>query len=100
MFVLERFYGDKCVNYRASKETIAKTCKHIQKTRDLGILCEKMQLTVQNVVEEYAQMFKKPAVVYVNYSLLIWSSWSTPPLAPVTDQNKPAVWAATPREAG
>ena len=42
-------------------------------------------------------MFKKPAVMYVlvNYSLLIWSIWSTPPLAPVTDQNKPAVWAAT-----
>ena len=28
------------------------------------------------------------------------SSCSTPPLAPVTDQKKPAVWAATPREAG
>ena len=25
---------------------------------------------------------------------------STPPLAPLTDRNKPAVWAATPREAG
>ena len=23
-----------------------------------------------------------------------------PPLAPLTDRNKPAVWAATPREAG
>ena len=28
--------GDKCVNYCALKETIAKTWKHIQKTRDLG----------------------------------------------------------------
>ena len=28
------------------------------------------------------------------------SSCSTPPLAPVTDKKKPAVWAATPREAG
>ena len=28
------------------------------------------------------------------------SSCSTPPLAPVTDPKKPAVWAATPREAG
>jgi len=26
--------------------------------------------------------------------------YSTPPLAPLTDRNKPAVWAATPREAG
>ena len=39
-----------------------------------------MQITCTNV--------KKPAVVYVSY------------LAPVTDQKKPAVWAATPREAG
>ena len=30
--VLERFYGDKCVNYRVLKENIAKT---LQKTRDL-----------------------------------------------------------------
>ena len=36
--------------------------------------------------------------------LAIWNSaalqYSTPPLAPLTDRNKPAVWAATPREAG
>ena len=29
----DRFYGDKSVNYRALKETIAKTWKHIQRTR-------------------------------------------------------------------
>ena len=39
--VLERFYGDKCVNCRALRETIAKTCKHIQKTRDLSDLVGK-----------------------------------------------------------
>ena len=34
--VFDRFYGDKSVNYRALKETIAKTWRHIQRTRDLG----------------------------------------------------------------
>ena len=34
--VFDRFYGDKSVKYRALKETIAKTGKHIQRTRDLG----------------------------------------------------------------
>ena len=34
--VFDRFYGDKSVKYRALKETIAKTSKHIQRTRDLG----------------------------------------------------------------
>ena len=34
--VFDRFYGDKSVKYRALKETIAKTWKHIQRTRDLG----------------------------------------------------------------
>ena len=33
--VFDRFYGDKSVKYRALKETIAKTWKHIQRTRDL-----------------------------------------------------------------
>ena len=40
--VLERFYGDKCVNYRALKETIPKTCKRIQKTRDVRDFVGKM----------------------------------------------------------
>ena len=34
--VFDRFYGDKSVKYRALNETIAKTWKHIQGTRDLG----------------------------------------------------------------
>ena len=34
--VFDRFYGDKSVKYRALKETVAKTWKHIQRTRDLG----------------------------------------------------------------
>ena len=34
--VFDRFYGDKSVKYRALKETIAKTWKHIQRARDLG----------------------------------------------------------------
>ena len=34
--VFDRFYGDKSIKYRALKETIAKTWKHIQRTRDLG----------------------------------------------------------------
>ena len=38
--------------------------------------------------------------MYVNSPVLLCSSYSTPPLAPLTDRNKPAVWAATPREAG
>ena len=48
--VLGRFYGDTCVNFCAVKETIAKTCKHIQKTQDFGDFVEKMQITVQNAV--------------------------------------------------
>ena len=28
-YVLERFYGDKCVNYCVMKENIAKACKHM-----------------------------------------------------------------------
>ena len=48
--VLERFYADKCVNYCALKETIAKTCKHIQKTQDLGDFVKENKITVQNVV--------------------------------------------------
>ena len=34
--VFDRFYGDKSVKYRALKGTIAKTWKHIQRTRDLS----------------------------------------------------------------
>ena len=34
--VFDRFYGDKSVKYRALKEIIAKTWKHIQRIRDLG----------------------------------------------------------------
>ena len=34
--VFDRFYGDKSVKCCALKETIAKTWKHIQRTRDLG----------------------------------------------------------------
>ena len=34
--VFDQFYGDKSSKYRALKETIAKTWKHIQRTRDLG----------------------------------------------------------------
>ena len=42
LFIVTMFlYGDKCVNYRALKETIAKTCKHIPKTQDLGNCVEK-----------------------------------------------------------
>ena len=47
---LEWFYGDKCVNYCALKETIAKTCKHIQRTWDLGDFVEKIVDTGANVV--------------------------------------------------
>ena len=36
MMFSNRFYGDKSVKYRALKETVAKTWKHIQRTRDLG----------------------------------------------------------------
>ena len=39
--VLERFYGDKCGNYCALKETIAKTCKHIQKNTGFKGSCGK-----------------------------------------------------------
>ena len=46
------------------------------------------------------KIFTNPAVMYVNSPVLLCSSYSTPPLAPLTDRNKPAVWAATPREAG
>ena len=42
VIVIMFLYGDKCVNYRALKETIAKTCKHIQKTRDLVDFVEKI----------------------------------------------------------
>ena len=47
---LELFYGDKCVNYCALKETIAKTCKHIQRTRDFGDFVENIVDTGANVV--------------------------------------------------
>ena len=51
---MERFSGDKCVNYRALKETTAKTCKHIQKTRSKNTgfrgFCRKNAITVRNVV--------------------------------------------------
>ena len=33
--ILARSYGNKCVNHCALKEAIAKTCKHIQRTRGL-----------------------------------------------------------------
>ena len=39
--VLERFYGDKCVNYRVLKENIAKTCKHTSKNTSFGGFCGK-----------------------------------------------------------
>ena len=38
---LEWLYGDKRVNYCALKETIAKTCKHIQRRQELGDFVEK-----------------------------------------------------------
>ena len=40
-YVLERFYGDKCVNYRVLKEHIAKTCKHTSKNTGFGGFCGK-----------------------------------------------------------
>ena len=39
--VLERFYGDKCVNYGVLKENIAKTCKHTSKSTGFGGFCGK-----------------------------------------------------------
>ena len=50
---LELFHGDKCVNYCALKETIAKTRKHIQRTRDLEIFLEKIVDTGTNVVRTF-----------------------------------------------
>ena len=47
--VLEPFSGDKCVSYCDLKETIAKTCSHVQKTRALEDFV-KMLITAQNVV--------------------------------------------------
>ena len=47
--VLGRFYGDKW-NYRALKETVAKSCNHIQKTRDLVDF-------VENKCRERCKMF-------------------------------------------
>ena len=41
--VLERFYGDKCVNCRALKENTSEN-------RDLGDFLENMETTAQNVV--------------------------------------------------
>ena len=38
---MERFYGDKCVNYRVLKENIAKTCKHTSKNTGFGGFCGK-----------------------------------------------------------
>ena len=39
--VLEPFSGDKCVSYCDLKETIAKTCSHVQKkTPGIGGFCE------------------------------------------------------------
>ena len=40
-YVLERFYGDKCVNYRVLKETLQKHANTLQKTRDLEDFVEK-----------------------------------------------------------
>ena len=40
-YVLERFYGDKCVNYRVLKENIAKTCKHTSKNTGFSGFCKK-----------------------------------------------------------
>ena len=50
---LELFHGDKCVNYCALKETIAKTRKHIQRTRDLEFFYEKIADTGTNVVRTF-----------------------------------------------
>ena len=47
--ILARFYGNKRVKYSALKETIAKTCKHIQRTRDLRDFVEKAQNVVRTV---------------------------------------------------
>ena len=54
----------------------------------------------KHIFSPLKKIFTNPAVMYVNSPVLLCSSYSTPPLAPLTDRNKPAVWAATPREAG
>ena len=46
--VFDRFYGDKSVKYRALKETIAKTWKHIQRTRGFGGLSRRRCLAIWN----------------------------------------------------
>ena len=54
----------------------------------------------KHIFSPLKKIFTNPAVMYINSPVLLCSSYSTPPLAPLTDRNKPAVWAATPREAG
>ena len=41
--VFDRFYGDKSVKYRALKETIAKTWKHIQRTKVSWLFLHQVQ---------------------------------------------------------
>ena len=46
--VFDRFYGDKSVKYRALKETIAKTWKHIQRNTGFGGLSRRRCLAIWN----------------------------------------------------
>ena len=113
------FYGDKCVNYRVLKENVAKTCTHthFKKHGIWMILWKKRPCwhwlhvcccygTMHCLAIVYCPSLSNfPPLTYVTYKDWLAcqqtrSSCSTPPLAPVTNQKKPAVWAATPREAG
>ena len=110
--VLERFYGDKCVNYRALRETIAKRCKHIEKTRDLKDFAPKKIDNGANCCLDSFSGRRRRGY----WNPLAWEAptkgkikknthWKDPtggkpPLAPVTDQSKSPVWAATPRKRG
>ena len=38
---MERFYGDKCVNYGVLKENSAKTCRHTSQNTGFGGFCGK-----------------------------------------------------------
>ena len=108
------FYGDTCVNYRVLKENVAKTCKHTSKNTGFGWFCGKKAVLALAacllLLWHHALSWNRLLPSLSNFPPLTYKDWlacqqtrsscSTPPLAPVTDQKEPAVWAATPREAG
>ena len=97
--VLDWRYSKKRVNLPyAWLETLQKHCQKQCFWKDLLPLWQKTCKLPSVWLETLEKHCQKQCFGRISY--LKSPHGGKPPLAPLTDRNKPAVWAATPREAG